>query len=252
MDFTRLESFVEGQILLINKPLDWTSFDVVNKIRYHLRSALQVKKFKVGHAGTLDPLASGVLIVCTGKATKKIDLLQAQSKSYTATIRLGASTPCLDAELPVDSWQDTGHISSAEIEQATHQWTGWIDQQPPQYSAKKVKGEKAYAVARKGGEIELKSSRVHIDRFHLLDTEAVQVSGHDVIDATVQIDCSKGTYIRSLARDLGKSLDVGGHLTALQRTRNGSFSLGDCWSLASVIQAIDDLAQTEQTKAVDL
>lgn len=252
MDFSRLESFVEGQILLIDKPLDWTSFDVVNKIRYHLRRALQVKKFKVGHAGTLDPLASGVLIVCTGKATKKIDLLQAQSKSYTATIRLGASTPCLDAELPVDEWFDTGHISSQDMERATRLWTGWIDQQPPQYSAKKVKGEKAYAVARKGGEVELKSARVHIERFDLVATQPHRVDGHDVIDATVEIDCSKGTYIRSMARDLGQSLNVGGHLTGLQRTRNGAFSLEDCWSLEAVIQAIDDLTPAEQIKAVDV
>ena len=169
MNFQHLEDFKTGQILLIDKPLEWTSFDVVNKLRGHLRHALKVKKIKVGHAGTLDPLASGVLVVCTGKATKRIETLQAQDKSYTATIRLGAHTPCLDAELPVDAWSDCSHLHISDVENAAEQWRGKLEQLPPLYSAKKVNGQKAYAVARKGGEIELRRASIEIKKLEILE-----------------------------------------------------------------------------------
>ena len=158
MDFSSQQRFVDGQVLLIDKPFEWTSFDVVNKLRWALRNRLGVKKFKVGHAGTLDPLATGVLVICTGRATKAIASLQSDAKSYTATIRLGATTPCLDAELPVSEWVDAQHIDKQAVVAAATQQTGTIDQMPPLYSAKKIKGQKAYAVARKGGDIELKAS----------------------------------------------------------------------------------------------
>lgn len=241
MDFSQGERFIEGQILLIDKPLGWTSFDVVNKLRYHLRRALGIKKIKVGHAGTLDPLATGVLVVCTGKATKSIEHLQSDSKTYEAGIRLGATTPCLDAELPVDTWTDAGHLEVDMIRAAAQQWTGPIEQLPPLYSAKKIDGQKAYAVARKGGEINLKKTSIVVSRFDIVSAQGHSEAGHRVMDAVALIDCSKGTYIRALARDLGTTLGVGGYLTSLKRTRSGAYSLEQCASLDVVLNAIDRL-----------
>jgi tRNA pseudouridine55 synthase len=241
MAFQKLEDFKTGQILLIDKPLEWTSFDVVNKVRGHLRHALKIKKIKVGHAGTLDPLASGVLVVCTGKATKGIETLQAQDKSYTSTIRLGAHTPCLDAELPVETWVNADHLTLEAIEKAAENLRGSIDQLPPLYSAKKVNGQKAYAVARKGGEIELKRAPVNITKLEILGVKHREIDGHRVIDVDVYIDCTKGTYIRSIARDLGNSLSVGAHLVALRRTSNGPFPIADCVLLSDLIQSIEAL-----------
>ena len=239
MDFSSQNRFVDGQILLIDKPLEWTSFDVVNKLRWALRNHLGVKKFKVGHAGTLDPLATGVLVICTGRATKAIEGLQSDNKAYTATIRLGATTPCLDAELPVSEWVDAQHIDKASIVAAAVQQTGTIDQMPPLYSAKKVKGQKAYAVARKGGDIELKAATIDISRFDICSVEARTMDGHAVVDVTAEIDCSKGTYIRAIARDLGNALGVGGHLVGLRRTQSGAYSIDACRSLTEVLSAIE-------------
>lgn len=238
MDFSSLERFVEGQILLIDKPLEWTSFDVVNKLRWALRNALGVKKFKVGHAGTLDPLATGVLVVCTGRATKAIQHLQSDAKSYIAEIRLGATTPCLDAELPVERWVDAAHIDRAAVAEAAAKQTGAIAQVPPLYSAKKIKGEKAYAVARKGGEIELKPANIEITRFDIAKVQTNHEGGHNLVDVTANIDCSKGTYIRSMARDLGQELGVGGYLTGLRRTRSGVYEIGQCLRLTDALERI--------------
>ena len=245
MNFKELGDFMEGQILVIEKPLEWTSFDVVNKVRGHLRHALKVKKIKVGHAGTLDPLATGVLVVCTGQATKRIETLQAQDKSYTATIRLGAHTPCLDAELPVDTWADSAHLTPDAIEQAANGLRGTIEQMPPRYSAKKVNGQKAYAVARKGGEIMLKRASIEIKKLKIQEVQHRVIDQNNVVDVEVEIDCTKGTYIRSIARDLGETLGVGGHLIALRRTINGPFPIAKCVQLPALIQTIESLAMAD-------
>ena len=246
MNFKELEDFMEGQILLIDKPLEWTSFDVVNKVRGHLRHALKVKKIKVGHAGTLDPLATGVLVVCTGKATKRIETLQAQDKSYTATIRLGAHTPCLDAELPVETWADSAHLTRTAIEKAATSLRGSLEQMPPRYSAKKVNGQKAYAVARKGGEIMLNRASIEIKKLEIQAVQHRVIDQNNVVDVEVEIDCTKGTYIRSIARDLGETLGVGGHLIALRRTMNGPFPIANCVQLPALIQTIESLAMTDK------
>lgn len=246
MNFKELEDFMEGQILLVDKPLEWTSFDVVNKVRGHLRHALKVKKIKVGHAGTLDPLATGVLVVCTGKATKRIETLQAQDKSYTATIRLGAYTPCLDAELPVETWADSAHLTLTAIEKAAAGLRGSLEQMPPRYSAKKVNGQKAYAVARKGGEIMLNRASIEIKKLEIQAVQHRVIDQNNVVDVEVEIDCTKGTYIRSIARDLGETLGVGGHLVALRRTMNGPFPIANCVQLPALIQSIESLAMTDK------
>jgi len=246
MNFKELEDFMEGQILLVDKPLEWTSFDVVNKVRGHLRHALKVKKIKVGHAGTLDPLATGVLVVCTGKATKRIETLQAQDKSYTATIRLGAHTPCLDAELPVEKWADSAHLTRTAIEKAATGLRGFLEQMPPRYSAKKVNGQKAYAVARKGGEIMLNRANIEIKKLEIQAVQHRVIDQNNVVDVDVEIDCTKGTYIRSIARDLGETLGVGGHLIALRRTMNGPFPIANCVQLPALIQTIESLAMTDK------
>ncbi len=246
MNFKELEDFMEGQILLVDKPLEWTSFDVVNKVRGHLRHALKVKKIKVGHAGTLDPLATGVLVVCTGKATKRIETLQAQDKSYTATVRLGAHTPCLDAELPVETWADSAHLTRTAIEKAATSLRGSLEQMPPRYSAKKVNGQKAYAVARKGGEIMLNRASIEIKKLEIQAVQHRVIDQNNVVDVEVEIDCTKGTYIRSIARDLGETLGVGGHLVALRRTMNGPFPIANCVQLPALIQTIESLAMTDK------
>ncbi len=246
MNFKELEDFMEGQILLVDKPLEWTSFDVVNKVRGHLRHGLKVKKIKVGHAGTLDPLATGVLVVCTGKATKRIETLQAQDKSYTATIRLGAYTPCLDAELPVETWADSAHLTLTAIEKAAAGLRGSLEQMPPRYSAKKVNGQKAYAVARKGGEIMLNRASIEIKKLEIQAVQHRVIDQNNVVDVEVEIDCTKGTYIRSIARDLGEKLGVGGHLVALRRTMNGPFPIANCVQLPALIQSIESLAMTDK------
>ena len=248
LPFARPEAFLEGQVMVIDKPLTWTSFDVVNKVRYALRGFTGVKKIKVGHAGTLDPLATGVLVVCCGRATKTIDTLQAQEKVYTATVRLGAHTPSLDAETEVDRWaEDPGRVLALTAEtvgQATAALTGTIEQRPPLYSAKKVDGVKAYDAARKGEDIKLRTSTVTVTEFRVDTLAPAEVDGHPVLDVDVTIRCSKGTYIRSLARDLGDALGVGGTLTALCRVSSGDFHVDHAWSVERLVARLNNNSST--------
>ena len=214
--------FIEGEILCFDKPLRWTSFDVVSKIRRQLTKRLGVKKLKVGHAGTLDPLATGVMVVCTGKATKRIEELQAHVKEYVATLQFGATTPSFDLEKPIDATYPTEHITEALLREVLTRFLGRIEQVPPAFSACKVDGHRAYDLARRGKEVELKPKVLVIDEIELLgfDPEAMQ--------ATIRVVCSKGTYIRALARDIGQALDSGAHLIALRRTRVGDNRVEDC------------------------
>ena len=209
--------FQEGVILAFDKPYRWTSFDVVGKVRWLICRHLGVKKLKVGHAGTLDPLATGVLIVCTGKATKRIEELQSGTKEYLATIRLGATTPSYDLEKPIDATYPTDHITPEMVEQVLERFKGTIEQVPPTFSACKVDGKRAYKMARKGHEVELKPKTLVIDQIELTQC--------NLPDITIRVVCSKGTYIRALARDIGQALDSGAHLIALRRTRVGDFKV---------------------------
>lgn len=212
------EQFQEGQILLINKPLTWSSFQAVNKIKYALIKNLNLpKKFKIGHAGTLDPLASGLLIICTGKFTKKISELQGQIKEYTGTITLGATTPSYDLETEINETFPTDHITEELLFETTKQFIGEIDQFPPIFSAIKKDGKRLYEHARAGEEVEIQSRKVEIMEFEITRINLPEVD--------FRVVCSKGTYIRSLAFDFGKALNSGGHLTALRRTKIGDFSV---------------------------
>jgi len=215
--------FLEGEILYFDKPLHWTSFDLVSKIRYKISRSLRIKKIKVGHAGTLDPLATGVMIICTGKATKKIEELQYHSKEYIATLQLGATTPSFDLETAIDETFETSHITREMTEKVLQQFTGNIEQIPPNFSACKIDGDRAYKLARKGMEIELKPKSLFIEEIELL-------SFHDD-QLTIRIVCSKGTYIRALARDIGRALHSGAHLISLQRTKIGDVTLDKCLSV---------------------
>ena len=214
--------FQTGEILYFDKPLKWTSFNLVAKVRWMLCQRLGVKKLKVGHAGTLDPLATGVLIVCTGRATKRIDELQAHTKEYVATLQLGATTPCFDLEKPIDNVYPTNHITLESIEQVLPRFRGRIEQIPPAFSACKVDGHRAYKLARQGEEVELKPKVLVIDELELLsfDAERMQLS--------IRVVCSKGTYIRALARDIGQALRSGAHLISLRRTRIGDVRVEQC------------------------
>lgn len=215
-------NFKEGEVLFFNKPLGWTSFKVVGHIRYHICRRMKVKKLKVGHAGTLDPLATGVMIVCTGKATKRIEEFQYHTKEYIATIQLGATTPSYDLEHEIDATYPTEHITREKIEEALKLFLGEIQQIPPAFSACKVDGARAYDLARKGQEVELKPKLLAIDEIELLacDLEKMEIK--------IRVVCSKGTYIRALARDIGEALHSGAHLTGLIRTRVGEVKLEDC------------------------
>jgi tRNA pseudouridine55 synthase len=212
--------FEKGEVLLLDKPLTWTSFDVVRKVKNTLRPR------KIGHAGTLDPLATGLLILCTGKKTKEIDLIQAQEKEYEGTFRLGQTTPSFDLETPVDSEQPYAHLTEAEIRAAAATFLGKIEQTPPLFSAVKVDGQRAYELARKGEEAVIKSK--------VVDIKAFEITRIALPDLDFRVVCSKGTYIRSLARDLGAALGVGAHLTRLVRTRIGEHRLADAWTVAEV------------------
>lgn len=216
--------FQEGTILYFDKPLRWTSFDVVNKVRWHLCRKLGIKRLKVGHAGTLDPLATGVMMVCTGRMTKRIDELQAQIKEYVATLRLGATTPSFDLEHEIDATYPTDHITREQVEQVLSQFLGRIEQIPPAYSACKIDGKRAYDLARKGKDVPLKPKVLVIDEIELTDCN---LSG-DTPSITIRVVCSKGTYIRALARDIGEALHSGAHLTALRRTRVGDIRVEQC------------------------
>jgi len=212
-----LESYQEGKVLLIDKPLNWTSFQVVNKIRWLIKQQFGIKKIKVGHAGTLDPLATGLLILCTGKFTKKIETYQAQIKEYTGTITLGGTTPSYDLESEIDQSFDVSKITSEEIHQATQQFIGEIQQQPPIFSALKKDGKRLYEYARAGEKVEIPMRTITISEFEITNIEIPNVE--------FRVVCSKGTYIRSLAHDFGRALDNGAHLSALRRTKIGEFSV---------------------------
>lgn len=214
-----VEEIQNGQVFLIDKPLDWTSFDVVNKIRWNLRKTYQLKKIKVGHAGTLDPKATGLLIVCCGKMTKRIDQIQAQHKTYTGTIKLDATTPTYDLESEEDHHFSVEHLTEEKIHEATKQFVGKIDQIPPMHSAIKKDGKRLYEIARAGETIEIEPRKIEISSFKITRIELPFVD--------FEVACSKGTYIRSLAFDFGKSLQVGGYLTALCRTKIGDYALKD-------------------------
>ena len=213
-------NFKEGEVLYFDKPLRWTSFAVVNKIRYHISRKLGVKKIKVGHAGTLDPLATGVMIICTGKATKRIEEFQYHTKEYIATLQLGATTPSYDLEKEIDATYPTEHITREMVEEVLQQFKGTIEQIPPAFSACKVDGKRAYDLARKGDEVELKPKTLVIDEIELLECNLPEIK--------IRVVCSKGTYIRALARDIGEALQSGAHLTGLIRTRVGEVRLEDC------------------------
>ncbi len=218
-----LESYKEGTVLLIDKPLNWTSFQVVNKIRWLIKQQFNIKKIKVGHAGTLDPLATGLLILCTGKFTKKIETYQAQVKEYTGTITLGATTPSYDLESEIDQKFDISGISETDILKNTQQFLGKIQQQPPIFSALKQNGKRLYEYAREGSKIEIPSRAVTITEFEITKIELPCIE--------FRIVCGKGTYIRSLAHDFGKSLNNGAHLSSLRRTKIGEFRVQDATSV---------------------
>ncbi|MDG1790108.1 MAG: tRNA pseudouridine(55) synthase TruB [Flavobacteriaceae bacterium] len=218
-----LESYKEGTVLLIDKPLNWTSFQVVNKIRWLIKQQFNIKKIKVGHAGTLDPLATGLLILCTGKFTKKIETYQAQVKEYTGTITLGATTPSYDLESEIDEKFDISGISETDILKNTQQFLGKIQQQPPIFSALKQNGKRLYEYAREGSKIEIPSRAVTITEFEITKIELPCIE--------FRIVCGKGTYIRSLAHDFGKSLNNGAHLSSLRRTKIGEFRVQDATSV---------------------
>ena len=219
------EELLEGTLLLFDKPYSWTSFDVVGKVRSLLRKKLGAKKPKIGHAGTLDPLATGLLIICTGSKTKTIDQYQAMEKEYTGTFYLGKSTPSYDLETKPDREHPTDHISQSMVMEATSDLTGSYDQVPPLFSAKKVEGERAYEIARRGEQTILKARPITIKAFH--------ITRMDLPEVDFRVVCSKGTYIRSLARDFGEKLDSGAYLKTLRRTRIGSHLVDQAWTIES-------------------
>lgn len=234
--------FIEGEILCFDKPLRWTSFNLVAKIRSQLCHRLGVKKLKVGHAGTLDPLATGVMVVCTGKATKRIDELQAHVKEYVATLQLGATTPCFDLEKPIDQTYPTAHITEALLREVLGCFIGCIEQVPPAFSACKIDGHRAYDLARRGKEVDLKPKILVIDEIELLDFS------QEKMQATIRVVCSKGTYIRALARDIGQALQSGAHLISLRRTRVGDVRVEDCMK----VEDFPDWLQQQELRHNDI
>lgn len=224
--------FITGEVLYVLKPLNWTSFNLVNKLRWKLQKTLNLKKLKVGHAGTLDPLATGVMILCTGKSTKLIESFQYQTKEYIATLKLGETTPSFDLELPVDGTYPTEHITRGMVDEIIPQFLGEINQVPPAYSAVKVDGKRAYDYARNGQDIELKSKLLVIDDIEVLDFTLPVLK--------IRVVCSKGTYIRALARDIGLALGSGAHLIALERTRIGDVKLEDCWQIDDLVLHVEE------------
>jgi tRNA pseudouridine55 synthase len=223
--------FIKGEVLLFDKALDWTSFDLVQKVRNNLCRAMKIKKLKVGHAGTLDPKATGLMILCTGKATKQIEMHQAGEKEYLASIKLGATTPSFDLETEEDAQFDTKHITQVATEAVLQQFLGEIEQVPPVFSAVKIDGQRAYTHARKGTDVKMRSRLIHIRELELLDFSQEKIE--------LRVVCSKGTYIRALARDIGKALDSGAYLIGLRRTRIGDFKVDDALSLTDFLKNID-------------
>jgi tRNA pseudouridine55 synthase len=230
-------NFLDGEILYLDKPLGWTSFDAVKRTRGAILRRLGIKKIKVGHAGTLDPLATGVMIVTTGKATRRIEELQAGVKEYIATIALGATTPSFDLETEIDATFPTEHITRELVENALSKFVGRIEQVPPAFSAIKIDGKRAYHMARKGVQPELKPKILVIDEIELLEYSQSQF--------VIRVVCSKGTYIRALARDIGQALNSGAHLTALRRTRVGDVTVDKCLS-------VDDMAELIRTVPIEM
>jgi tRNA pseudouridine55 synthase len=228
-----LESILEGQLLLVDKPLEWTSFQVVNKLRWALRAKYQLKKLKVGHAGTLDPLATGLLLICTGKMTKKISEIQALEKAYTGTITLGATTPSYDLETAIDQNFFIKHITKQQLDSVRKKFVGEIDQYPPIYSAIKKEGKRLYEYARKGEEIKIESRKVTLYAFDFTKIDIPRVHFH--------VRCSKGTYIRSLAHDFGKELESGAHLSQLRRTAIGAYTVEDSLTPDQISEKLDGI-----------
>jgi tRNA pseudouridine55 synthase len=235
-------NFHEGEFIYINKPYRMTSFGALAFVRTRLSKKLGVKRLKTGHAGTLDPLATGVLILCTGKATKKIESLQLQSKEYTATLQLGATTPSYDREHTVDMTYPTKHITWELIEQVLRQFEGDIMQVPPLFSAVMVDGHRAYKLARKGADVELQAKPIHIDKIELTDFNPT------TMQMSIRVACGKGTYIRSLARDIGVALNSGAFLTALCRTRLGDIRIEDCLTLDTFNEWLDKIEISDSVK----
>jgi tRNA pseudouridine55 synthase len=222
------EDYLSGQVLLIDKPLHWTSFQVVNKLRWEIRQVFKLKKIKVGHAGTLDPLATGLLIICTGKMTKEIDTFQGQIKEYTGTLALGATTPSFDLETEINETFSTNHITEDLIKETTKQFIGDIQQVPPVFSALKKDGKRLYEFARAGEDVEINSRAVSIQEFEITKIDGLNIN--------FRVICSKGTYIRSLANDFGKALQSGAHLSALRRTKIGDFQVVNSLSIEDFIK----------------
>ncbi|MFY9241527.1 MAG: tRNA pseudouridine(55) synthase TruB [Polaribacter sp.] len=225
------EDFKNGQVLLIDKPLNWTSFQAVNKMRWHIKQRFNIKKIKVGHAGTLDPLATGLLIICTGKQTKEIDTYQGQIKEYTGTFTLGATTPSYDLETEIDETFSIEHISESLLNETINQFIGDIQQKPPIFSAIKKEGKRLYELARKGETTEIKARTVTISEFEITNINLPNVD--------FRVVCSKGTYIRSLAFDYGKALKSGAHLSVLRRTKIGNFSVENAVSIDAFIKSLE-------------
>lgn len=232
--------FVKGEIFHIYKPYGWTSFAVVGKLRYHISRRTGIKKIKVGHAGTLDPLASGVLVICTGKATKRIEELQAGVKEYIAEIKLGATTPSFDLETEEDATYAWEHITREQVEEVlSTQFVGSISQVPPAYSACKINGKRAYKMARKGDEVELKAKTLVVNEIEVLEMEGQRL--------VIRVVCGKGTYIRALARDIGVALGSGAHLTGLRRTQVGEVRVEKCMSVDEAVELINTVElETEE------
>ena len=226
-----VQDYLDGKVLSIDKPLEWTSFQAVNKIRWHIKKKFGLKKIKVGHAGTLDPLATGLLILCVGKETKNISTYQGQIKEYTGTFTLGSTTPSYDLETEIDEQFPTDHITQELLEKTTQQFIGEIDQKPPIFSAIKKDGKRLYEIARKGQTTEIPSRKVTISEFEITKVNFPKVE--------FRVVCSKGTYIRSLANDFGKALNSGAHLSALRRTKIGDFSVSDALSIEQFIVKIE-------------
>ncbi|PQJ79770.1 tRNA pseudouridine(55) synthase TruB [Polaribacter porphyrae] len=225
------QDFKNGQVLLIDKPLEWTSFQAVNKIRWHIKQRFKIKKIKVGHAGTLDPLATGLLIICTGKQTKNIHEYQGQKKEYTGTFTIGATTPSYDLETEINDTFSIEHITENLLKETTKQFIGDIQQKPPIFSAIKKEGKRLYELARKGETTEIKARTVTINQFEITNINLPKVD--------FRVVCSKGTYIRSLAYDFGRALNSGAHLSALRRTKIGNFSVKNALSIEEFINELN-------------
>jgi tRNA pseudouridine55 synthase len=232
--------FKGGEILVFDKPLEWTSFDLVQKIRNSICRKMRIRKLKVGHAGTLDPMATGIMVLCTGKATRRIEELQAGEKEYIATLKLGATTPSFDLETQEDATYDTSQITEELFRETVQKFIGTIEQVPPQYSAVKVEGQRAYDLARKGQSVELKAK--------ILVVKEIEVLNFAMPEAKLRIVCGKGTYIRALARDIGQALHSGAYLTGLQRTRVGSFTLNQAYEIDEFLESLKEMTITEESK----